>query len=264
MPKKIRGRDITDYGAIDGLFFFVNDGNELWKTAGTVKSARMIEKFDWPVDIRVGHASRHDFMVFTVEDPKLGAEPWVTDGTPKGTVLLKNVEPGSGSSFPGQFFDGTNFTLFFASTTRFGREPWVTRGGPASTQLLMDIIPGEADSEIYGYARLKDKVVFSAWAKEGHSYRERLFITDGTPKGTRKLSSRAQPTGSLLSLGDRVLYQDYRGNQTGTDEIWMTRGEPDDEVQVSHFGDVNPNFSITNMAAAEVLRDAKRATPCPD
>lgn len=270
IPKSIRGRDIHDAAALKGSFLFLHRNNsywsnyELWMTNGTAKSAKLLKEFTWPLQVAIYHASQNNYMIFTVTNLKSGSRIWVTDGTSEGTKPLRDIDPGH--SMPpglGTIIDGDGFTIFTPTTYEYGSEPWVTRGDAASTRMLMDIIPGKAGTWIYGYAKLGKKIVFSAAVKEGHSLRDRLFITDGTPKGTRMLSSRAYPRGELVSLGDRVLYQDYRDNGVGTDEIWVTYGEPNDEVQISHFADTSPEFGIDSMTAVELPRDAKRARPCP-
>ena len=37
-------------------------------------------------------------VVFTADDGSNGAEPWVSDGTPEGTQLLRNINPGAAGS----------------------------------------------------------------------------------------------------------------------------------------------------------------------
>ena len=38
-------------------------------------------------------------VVFSAQTPTTGREPWITDGTPAGTSLLKDLTPGNVGSF---------------------------------------------------------------------------------------------------------------------------------------------------------------------
>jgi ELWxxDGT repeat protein len=42
-------------------------------------------------------------LVFGANDGSTGRELWVTDGTTAGTTLLKDINPGPGSSSPRDF-----------------------------------------------------------------------------------------------------------------------------------------------------------------
>ena len=75
-----------------------------------------------------------------------GREPWVTDGTPEGTMLLKDIVPGAESSDPELFsaakFGGTYGVYFTAYTPATGRELWISDGTPAGTKMIQDLRPG--------------------------------------------------------------------------------------------------------------------------
>ena len=53
-------------------------------------------------------------FLFTATDATHGEELWKTDGTAGGTVLVKDINPGSGSSASISFF-GFEFPLFWVS-----------------------------------------------------------------------------------------------------------------------------------------------------
>jgi ELWxxDGT repeat protein len=75
------------------------------------------------------------------DDGAHGSEPWVTDGTPAGTTLLKDLFPGPVRSGPGAFAipgsipnPSPGSSLFvFAHDGVHGFEPWKTDGTPTGT-----------------------------------------------------------------------------------------------------------------------------------
>src|SRR5262245_47463920 len=82
----------------------------------------------------------NDRWYFTATDPDHGRELWRTDGTPAGTTLVADINPGAGSSDPGQFATMNGY-LYFAATNPYegGRELWRTDGSAAGTKLVAEI-----------------------------------------------------------------------------------------------------------------------------
>lgn len=133
--------------------------------------------------------------------------------------------------------------IFFKGTdAAYGSEPWVSDGTPAGTGPLADLFPGP-DSSItdyyyYDYAELGNwRIVFSA--NDGISGRE-LFVTDGTPAGTRLLADTiSTPAGSdplgLSAVDGRLFfiahtrtggaYSIYRADSAGPSAVAELRDE---------------------------------------
>ena len=87
-----------------------------------------------------------DTMYFTAFDVNNGREVWKSDGTSAGTVLVKDIRPGSSSSSPLNFTE-VNGTLFFsANDGTNGYELWKSDGTSAGTMLVKDINPGSSSS----------------------------------------------------------------------------------------------------------------------
>ena len=74
--------------------------------------------------------------------PSSGTELWRTDGTEGGTVLVKDIQPGFGSSDPLRLTAAGNVLYFAAVTMDQGRELWKSDGTEEGTQLVKDVNPG--------------------------------------------------------------------------------------------------------------------------
>src|SRR3954453_17872270 len=92
---------------------------------------------------------------FRGTNPTFGTEWFRTDGTARGTTLLADIVPGTGSSFRelgGLFTKNMTTaavvgdTLFFAASTADGTELWKTDGTEAGTVMVKDIWPGTGSS----------------------------------------------------------------------------------------------------------------------
>ena len=73
----------------------------------------------------------NDKLFFTTNHDSLGTELWKSDGTPGGTMLVKDINPSTGHSSPAHLTD-VNGTLFFqASDVANNPELWKSDGTDA-------------------------------------------------------------------------------------------------------------------------------------
>lgn len=139
--------------------------------------------------------------------PELGRELWRTDGTPGGTVLLRDLEPGPSSSELRDFTSLGGVLYFTAMTRDFGRELWRSDGTTAGTYLVRDIYPGAESSTPIDLTVSGGMLFFSA--VHPTSGRE-LWRSDGTSAGTvivtdlRPGVSSSMSTSSEIAAGTRV------------------------------------------------------------
>ena len=83
---------------------------------------------------------------FSASDGISGPALWGTDGTAAGTVLVKDISPGMGDSWP-SYLTVLNGTLSFSATDGSnGFELWESNGTAAGTVLVKDINPGAGGS----------------------------------------------------------------------------------------------------------------------
>lgn len=86
-------------------------------------------------------------VLFVATTPNFGKELWVSDGTPTGTVLVRDIAPGSASSSPvGLFALPGGWVVFSAFDAVAGAELWISDGTSGGTTIVADINPGVAGS----------------------------------------------------------------------------------------------------------------------
>jgi ELWxxDGT repeat protein len=105
------------------------------------------------VSSHIGGASQlkmvavHGMVYLIADDGNHGEEIWKSDGTAKGTTLVKDIYPGARGSFPAGGFTAVNGSLFFmADDGEHGLELWTSDGTAKGTTLVKDIYPGARGS----------------------------------------------------------------------------------------------------------------------
>jgi ELWxxDGT repeat protein len=186
-PGRSAPAELTD---VAGTLFFVapsgTGGADLWKSDGTGTGTVKVRNIyagspaeDGLPDFELTGAG--GTLFFTTYHPTHGAELWKSDGTAKGTLLVKDIFPGAGGSFPGELTHA-NGTLFFrADDGTRGRGLWKSDGTAKGTVMVKDIFPPHEGS-LPGYLAGVEGTVFLA-ADDGHSGPE-LWKSDGTAGGT--------------------------------------------------------------------------------
>jgi ELWxxDGT repeat protein len=106
---------------------------------------------------------------------------WKSDGTESGTVLVKDILPGTDSSIPGLWTTVGNTLYFTAINAARGVDLWKTDGTEAGTVIVRDFkIDGSGPSPM-NLAEAGGQLYFKL-AVEGVG--DELWTTDGTPAGT--------------------------------------------------------------------------------
>jgi ELWxxDGT repeat protein len=110
-------------------------------------------------------------------------ELWRTDGTPGGTVLVKDFYPGRiGTNNLLRSFAAFGGLLYFAASDgslQHGFELWRSDGSSAGTVLVMDIAPGTQSSEPYALKAAGSRLFLDA--DDGVSGKEPWVLAAGGP-----------------------------------------------------------------------------------
>ncbi|MBL8737937.1 MAG: hypothetical protein JNL12_16000 [Planctomycetes bacterium] len=176
-------------------------------------------------------------VVFAGESAATGREVWISDGTPAGTFLLRDIAPGATSSQPflaENFTTAGNRTFFSANDGSSGFELWSTDGTPAGTTLVRDLRPGSGSSNPAQLTAVGNRVFFVA--NDGTSGAE-LWVSDGTFAGTTRIDVVPGPVGSnpseLVADGLAAWFTAYA---LGTEEVYRSDGTPAGTVAVTNGG----------------------------
>jgi ELWxxDGT repeat protein len=211
IPGSSDPRDSTE---VAGKLFFTAyepaSGRELWVSDGTAEGTRLVK------DVVRGSEDRGEFrgfqtlgdrLLFWVDDPAVASYSrlWVSDGTEEGTILWGSPDP----LFERTEVDGRWFFLAFLPDQGVGL--WVTDPARTNRLFLAEVIPAAARPQIQ-----------FAWTATGAGGRYfllvanalqgfDLWVSDGTPEGTRRLREFGRVTTfshhwGLTPVGDRVFF----------------------------------------------------------
>ncbi|MBB1283737.1 T9SS type A sorting domain-containing protein [Flavisolibacter sp. BT320] len=190
-------------------------------TGGTVKLSDNI-MYD-----EVGGVLNGKF-IFAASNSPLGSELYITDGTPGGTKLLKDINPGTASSRPQDDFVLHNGFLYFTATTPdFGREIWRTDGSEDGTTMVADMTPGPAGSALDGAFNLfsNGSYLLFTMTTPGEGYE--LWRTNGTEASTSLVKDiNPGPVSSEIStytVYNNLVFFGAKTAANGT-ELWKTDG----------------------------------------
>ena len=158
-----------------------------------------------------------DKLYFSAEDGTHGEEPWVSDGTTKGTFLLKDLvtSPNHRGSHPNDFFAHDGAVYFNADDDDGERALYKTDGTPEGTVLVGP--PGAVHTQRL-FAKDDANGILQLWRADAPDAQP-VQVTDFTdPK-------RAGLRAPLTMLDDRRLL--YTAYDARGDALWITNGTPE-------------------------------------
>ncbi|TKK71570.1 T9SS type A sorting domain-containing protein [Ilyomonas limi] len=251
--------------AYNGVLFFdgydlTGSGIELWTTDGTPGGTKLFKDLDpspgnssYPT--LIGSALINGKMYFGATTSANGNELWVTDGTPNGTTLFKDINTtsnGKGDASPtflanyGAYVNSfqtenniNNFNFqqiystqyngkwyFIADDGAHGIELWATDGTSGGTQMVKDINPGNNDGVEYNNLAFYTTTGIYFIGDNGDSGSE-PFITDGTADGTELVAdinthngNGSDPTYMFLFNSQIYLNADNGDNANGNTDLY--------------------------------------------
>ena len=86
-----------------------------------------------------GSPQKGYYAFFAATDAEHGSELWVTDGTPAGTRLVKDINPGVATSNVSYLTRFNDKVVFQATTDDEGAELWISDGTEDGTYMIKNI-----------------------------------------------------------------------------------------------------------------------------
>ena len=173
------------YGYNNNIFFGADDGSgpALWRSNGTdaVKVKNIV-----PYGLNSSNTDYNDFfcvvnnvLYLNATTADKGTELWKTNGTPAGTVLVKDIFPGTESGNPA-FLTNVNGTLFFSISNY---QLWKSDGTANGTIIVKNNI-NSPDYYLFTERCVADGKLFF---NTGHL----LWVSDGTDLGTHQVADNS-------------------------------------------------------------------------
>jgi ELWxxDGT repeat protein len=216
---------------VNGTLYFTADygfhGSELWKSDGTAAGTVLINTGAFSFDFFFNAVDFNGTLYFTAYDSVHGRELWKMDGTAAGSALVKDINPGSNSSYLGDAFN-VNGTLYFTADDGIhGSELWKSDGTYAGTVLAADVNPGSGAGSIDTLAAVGNTLYFAA--NDGTHGIELWKYQPDRPATQLAISSLSSTS---ITAGDTVTFtvtaQDSTGavvpSYTGTLQLTSTDG----------------------------------------
>lgn len=184
----------------------------LWRTDGTPAGQVELATYQGR-DCRIYKFAERDYKEeFTLSGGRVffnfcqtgeGRELWSTDGTPEGTIRVKDINPGFNSGKPNEgdpreLVDIGGTLYFRAMTQEAGIELWKSDGTEAGTVMVADLYPGQSfDYRCYCYrgnstmprslTNGNGAFFFTGDSTPPWDYEINVWRSDGTPEGTGTL-----------------------------------------------------------------------------
>lgn len=207
--------------------------NTLWVTDGSLGGTLQLSTTIKWVSSMGSTGMLNGTLVFAGTTPATGTEVFITDGTPGGTQLVLDINPGVAGSSPDKDDALLNGFIYFTATRPAeGQELWRTNGTDAGTTLVKDIVPGTTGSNIPGKYELFSNGSYLLLAVQTAASGVELWKSDGTGPGTDILvnihtgsgGAASSNPGSFYPFNNVVLFT--ATDATHGEEIWRTDGTP--------------------------------------
>lgn len=101
-------------------------------------------------------------LFFSAENRVTGRELWRSDGTEEGTVLVRDIFPGSSGSGPESLTSVSGQLFFRATQPATGNELWRSDGSAEGAMLFQDVSPGGSGSLPLNLTVAGHKLFFTA------------------------------------------------------------------------------------------------------
>jgi ELWxxDGT repeat protein len=220
--------------------------------AGLLRIARNINQLAAAPGITATNAAvMGNTLYFAANTADMGTELWKSDGTAAGTVLVKDIQAGTGSSSPANFVVIGSTLYFSANNSTNGAELWRSDGTTAGTVMVKDIFSGTSSSSPANLTNVAGTLYFAATDSTANGIE--LWKSDGTAAGTvmvlniNAIASTSSSPANLTAVGSRLFFSANDGIN-GT-ELWTSDGSAAGTVLVTNINPGNASSSPATFVA---------------
>ena len=247
--------------------------SSLWKTDGTVIGTSLIKKIENAPEYEYQRSfvAFNNKVYFSDIDSAHGWEFWVTDGSSGGTMLVKDINPGTASALMGEALVVSGNHIFFNALEASGQTGLYSSDGTAQgTTLLVNPLKTDAASTFSNFVTLNSGIYFF----DNYNTTINLYKSDGTDEGTvlvKSFSSYVLYNGIIdadslfyfvLFNNDSTLVWESDGTAAGTRVVYQTPSITHCEricVKVSSIYEIlfvggTLYFTIGNEGATQLYR----------
>ena len=177
-----------------------------------------------PVTINIINIPKHKIVMMC--DADHGIEPWITDGTTEGTMLLKDVNPEGDSPFysaPAQI--GETFYLSLEGVL------WKSDGSTEGTTLVKDINTSDTRDQARELVATSDTLYFSV-------YQNQLWKSDGNAENTVLVKEIATSSiSSFATYHDKLYFFAIDGEHPAA--LWESDGTAEGTKFIKEVSEFN-------------------------
>ncbi len=228
-------------------------GEECWVSDGTAKGTQLLIDVLPNKKLPVGSVPRFfsrlgDHCYFTAKVPGKAVQLWTSDGTPKGTVALP-VFPLNGSIYP------TPSRLLFVQSGPQGQDLMAFDPTTARSSLVHAF--GKGIWPLYPFG--KRLLFYVGDPSQGR----RLWVSDGSPKGTRLFAPLPARPGDSFSEpipldaeGKKVIvFGPYSSQGSSSVQVWVSDGTKAGTRVLSTFAPFQPIRFLGLLSQRRVGKD---------
>ncbi len=225
----MNGSSIEKLTNVDGTIFFSNfdssTGRELWKSDGT-EAGTVLVKDIYNVTTPYVRSSNPNWLTnvggqlyFIADNGTDGKELWKSNGTETGTILVKDINPGTSGSNPSNLVNFNGTLYFSAYDPTYSFEMWQSDGTETGTTIVHDINPSGGSSPTQ-FMEVNGVLFFVAY--EPTTDRE-LWKFDGTTASLVKdINPGNSSIGNLKNMNGTLYFKANDG--VHSDELWKSDG----------------------------------------
>ena len=230
------GSNPYGFTSVGSIVYFIADdqgslGRALWGTDGSTAGTYLVKDPQAGRDPCCTAGNRmfvftgyRGNLYFRTKGQALGEELWGSDGTAAGTTIVKDLNPGRKSSYPGWVVVFNGKLFFSALSPRSGGELWLSDGTAEGTELLRDIRPGRRSSGPDELVEWGGSLFFGAYDDVSGN---ELWSTDGSRSGTTivaDINDGRENSVPMRLVGATEAVYFVANDGTYGDELWRSDG----------------------------------------